>query len=90
MNLIGLEIPTINGNLEGKATRILDFRQKMSGSYGVVEGQFDDVDDEVYDIYLCQTYILIFRVILNSFIQKSYLCQWYFHMLCNMCISILV
>lgn len=51
-----------------------DFRQKMSGSYGVVEGQFDDVDDEVYDIYLCQMYILIFRVILNSFIQKSYLC----------------
>lgn len=49
------------------------FRQKMSGSYGVVEGQFDDVDDEVYDIYLCQMYILIFRVILNSFIQKSYL-----------------
>lgn len=45
MNLIGLEIQTINGNLEGKATR-------MSGSYGVVEGQFDDVDDEVYDIYL--------------------------------------
>lgn len=84
MNLIGLEIQTINGNLEGKATRIY-FRQKMSGSYGVVEGQFDDVDDEVYDIYLCQMYILIFRVILNSFIQKSYLCQWYFHMLCNMC-----
>lgn len=24
MNLIGLEIPTINGNFEGKATRILD------------------------------------------------------------------
>lgn len=24
MNLIGLEIQTINGNLEGKATRILD------------------------------------------------------------------
>lgn len=85
MNLIGLEIQTINGNLEGKATRILKIRQKMSGSYGVVEGQFDDVDDEVYDIYLCQMYILIFRVILNSFIQKSYLCQWYFHMLCNMC-----
>lgn len=78
MNLIGLEIQTINGSHE-------DFRQKMSGSYGVVEGQFDDVDDEVYDIYLCQMYILIFRVILNSFIQKSYLCQWYFHMLCNMC-----
>lgn len=50
--LIGLEIPTINSNLEGKATRIF-FRQKMSGSFGVVEGQFDDVDDEMYDKYLC-------------------------------------
>lgn len=25
----------------------------MSGSFGVVEGQFDDVDDEMYDKYLC-------------------------------------
>lgn len=57
----------------------------MSGSYGVVEGQFDDVDDEVYDLYLCQMYILIFRVILNSFIQKSYLCQWYIFICCAIC-----
>lgn len=65
--LIGLEIPTINSNLEGKATRILDRKCQA-----VLEWWKDNLmmlmTKCMINIYVTM-YILIFRVVLNSFIH---------------------
>lgn len=82
--LIGLEIPTINSNLEGKATRILDRKCQA-----VLEWWKDNLmmlmTKCMINIYVTM-YILIFRVVLNScihiYVSGIFIC-------CAICVSML-